>query len=99
MNLRRQVNVRITSLPGDDLLANAIASLQDADGLRRVAGIGKGSACFLLRKQELRREGPSTFLRVAGGSTSQDFGKGQCRCSVEEQVGNLVGVSRTQTST
>jgi len=50
MNFRRQVNIGITGLPGDDLAANTIAPLQDADGLRRVGGIGKGSACFLLWK-------------------------------------------------
>jgi hypothetical protein len=50
MNFRRQLNVGITGLPGDDLAANPITSLQDADGLRRVSGIGKGPACFLLWK-------------------------------------------------
>src|SRR6266851_8470589 len=99
MNLRRQLNVGIARLPGDDFLADAVASLQTADGMCGVGGTGKGSAGFLLGKQKLRREGSGTFLRGADGSASHDFGKGQCRCSIEEQVGNLVRVSRTQTST
>ena len=64
-----------------------------------VVGAGKGLAGYLLGKQELRREGPGAFLRAADGSASHDFGKRQCRCSIEEQVGNLVGVGRMQTLT
>lgn len=99
MNFCRQLNVRVAGLPGDDFLADAIASMQAADGLFGVGGASKGSARFLLRKQELSREGPGAFLRVADGSASHDFGKGQRCCSIKKQVGKLVGVSRTQTLT
>ena len=99
MNLCRQLDIGIARLPGDDFLADAVASLQAADGMCGIGSAGKGLAGFLLRKQELRREGPGAFLRGADGSASHNFGKGQCRCSIEEQMGNLVGVSRTQTST
>ncbi len=99
MNLRRQLNVGITGLPGDDFPADTVASLQSADSLFGIGGAGKGLAGFLLGDEELRREGSGTFLRGTYGSASYDLGKGQCRCTIKKQVGNLVGVGRTQTST
>jgi len=88
MNLRRQLEVGIAGLPCDDFLADAVATLQAADGSCGVGGAGKGSASFLLGKQELCREGPGTFLRAANGPASHDFGKRQCCCAIQEQVGN-----------
>src|SRR5712691_422801 len=99
MHLSGQLNVGIARLPGDDFLADAIATLQAANSTTRVGGIGEGSAGLLLGKQELRREGPSAYLGGTDGSSSHDFGKGQRRRPIKEQVGNLVGVSRAQTST
>lgn len=99
MNVCRKLDFRIACLPGDDFLADAVAALQAADGICGIGGIGKGSAGLLLRKQKLRRKCPGTFLRGSYRSASHNLGKGQRCRSIEEQVGNLVGVGRTQTTT